>query len=148
MSVGAHALLGMLSVRSAGVTNKRANLVTAALATANRNVSGARDLPMNAPMELSTYGYAAKNPLTWTDPTGQLIPSGSGGGGTDCRLIGQTLLGLNSNPFMPDPIAVMLCIYDCGTKCPASEDDILVITQLVYNPPFQCAARHNRRLGE
>ena len=48
----------------------------------------------------------------------------------------------------PSHFAVLLCIYDCNTSCPGSQDNILLKTQYVFNPPYKCPAIYRRRLGE
>jgi hypothetical protein len=152
VSVGTHSLLGMLRLRTSSISGDRASQMNRALAAADANISEGRDLPLSAPIELTTYAYAAKNPLTWTDPTGLWAPGtggdGESGGGTDCRLVGQFVMALRWKSWLPAPFAFVMCIYDCNTSCPGSQDNIIMITRRIFNPPYKCLPTYRRRLGE
>jgi hypothetical protein len=105
-------------------------------------------LSLDPPLELSTYSYSANNALTWVDPTGQLIPprGGDNDGGIECQLVGEFVMALRWKSWLPAPIA--MCIYDCNTSCPGSQDNILMKITPIFNPPYKCQPTYRRRLGE
>lgn len=106
-----------------------------------------------AALELNPYAYVVNNPVSRIDPTGADEGEGSDGGGSGggvaCKLVGQIMIAYIGRPWLPEPFALLLCIYDCNTSCPGSSDNILFRKQLSFNgPPWKCALIYRRRLGE
>lgn len=141
-------------LQSSGLTGSHLAAASDALIRNSVEVGVMTSPSKQGPLELNPFAYVANNPLRWTDPTGLDASSPGGGddggdvGGVRCRLIGRILIGGITKPWLPSPIAVLLCIYDCNQSCPGKMSNIIFRKQLVFNPPYQCPPTVRRRMDE